>query len=118
MITDSLYMGALNAHWSIAEAAVLAIKAGADVVIGPYNPEIVQETKDALRQAIAGGVLTRERIDTSVRRILALKLQMGLLPLPRQPAAQHTLAPQGSRAARETAWLPAWARRAEARADV
>ncbi len=118
VITDSLYMGALNAHWSIAEAAVLAIKAGADVVIGPYNPEIVQETKDALRQAIAGGVLTRERIDTSVRRILALKLQMGLLPLPRQPAAQHTLAPQGSRAARETAWLPAWARRAEARADV
>jgi beta-N-acetylhexosaminidase len=118
VITDSLYMGALNAHWSIAEAAVLAIKAGADVVIGPYNPEIVQETKDALRHAIAGGVLTRERIDTSVRRILTLKLQMGLLPMPRQPAAQHTLTPQGSHAARETAWLPAWARREEARADV
>jgi beta-N-acetylhexosaminidase len=118
VITDSLYMGALNAHWSIAEAAVLAIKAGADVVIGPYNPEIVQETKDALRQAIASGVLTRARIDTSVRRILTLKLQMGLLPMPRQQAAQHALAPQGSSATHETAWLPVWARREEARADV
>ncbi len=100
VITDSLYMGALNAHWSIAQAAVLAVKAGADIVIGPYNPDIVQQTKDAFKQAIANGTLTRARIDTSVRRILTLKLQMGLIPMPKQsaqqatPAQQHALAPQ------------------------
>jgi beta-N-acetylhexosaminidase len=118
VITDSLYMGALNAHWSIAEAAVLAIKAGADMVIGPYNPEIVRETKDALRQALASGVLTRARIDASVRRILTLKLQMGLLPMPQQQAVQHSLAPQGRHDAHASAREQAWARREEARTNV
>ena len=118
VITDSLYMGALNVHWSVAQAAVLAIKAGADMVIGPYNPEIVQETKDALKQAIASGVLTRERIDTSVRRILTLKLRMGMLPMPRQQPAQHALAPQHNGPVQLTAWLPAWARQERAGATA
>jgi beta-N-acetylhexosaminidase len=84
LITDSLYMGALNAHWSVPEAAVLAVKAGADIVIGPYSPQLVQDTRDALSQAIQNGTLTRARIDTSVRRILTLKIQMGLIPIPQQ----------------------------------
>jgi hypothetical protein len=30
-------MGALNTHWSTPQAVVLAVIAGADLVIGPYN---------------------------------------------------------------------------------
>lgn len=82
VITDSLYMGALNQRWSVSEAIVLAIVAGADIVIGPYNAQMVQDAKDTLKQAISNGTLTRARIDASVRRILALKIHMGLIPMP------------------------------------
>lgn len=102
VITDSLYMGALNAHWSVAQASVLAIVAGADIVIGPYNPQMVQDVKDALRGALADGTLSRARINTSVQRILALKLRMGLIPMPhpRVPSQRPTgLAPAASTAA-------------------
>jgi beta-N-acetylhexosaminidase len=86
VITDSLYMGALNQRWSVSQAIVLAVVAGSDIVIGPYNAQMVQNAKDALKQAIADGTLTRARIDTSVQRILTLKIEMGLIPLPQAAA--------------------------------
>lgn len=94
VITDSLYMGALNQRWSVTQAIVLAIIAGSDIVIGPYNAQMVSDAKDALKQAIANGSLTRARINTSVQRILTLKIRMGLIPLPRQSAPTAT--PQSS----------------------
>jgi beta-N-acetylhexosaminidase len=94
VITDSLYMGALNQRWSVTQAIVLAIIAGSDIVIGPYNAQMVSDAKDALKQAIANGSLTRARINTSVQRILTLKIRMGLIPLPRLSAPTAT--PQSS----------------------
>jgi beta-N-acetylhexosaminidase len=82
VITDSLYMGALNQRWSVSQAIVLAVAAGADMVIGPYAPQMVQDAKNALRQALSTGVLTRTGIDTAVQRILTLKIRMGLIRLP------------------------------------
>lgn len=82
VITDSLYMGALNQRWSVPQAAVLAIKAGADIVMGPSDPQTVQQVMDQIKHAIANGTLTQANIDTAVRRILALKIRMGLIPLP------------------------------------
>lgn len=90
LITDSLYMGALNQRWSVSQAIVLAIIAGADIVIGPYNAQMVQDAKNALKQAINAGKLTRARINTSVQRILALKIRMGLIPLPKQATSSPT----------------------------
>ncbi len=86
IVTDSLYMGALNVRWSIPQAAVLAVEAGSDLLIGPYDPQLVSDSRDALKQAIASGAITRARITASVRRILTLKLQLGLIPMPRQQA--------------------------------
>ncbi len=84
VITDSLYMDALSQRWSVPQAAVLAIKAGADIVIGPSDPQMVQQVIDAFKQAIANGTLTLAAINTAVTRILALKIRMGLIPLPQQ----------------------------------
>ncbi len=83
VITDSLYMGALNTRWSVPQAAVLAIKAGADMVIGPSDPQMVQQVKDEIKQAMNNGTLTQTMINTAVRRILVLKIEMGLIPLPK-----------------------------------
>jgi beta-N-acetylhexosaminidase len=89
IITDSLVMGALNNRWTVAQAAALAIEAGADMVIGPQNAQIVAQVKDALKAALSSGKLSQARIETSVKRVLKLKIMMGLLPIP-HPRSQAT----------------------------
>ena len=54
--TDALDMGAIRSRWSSGEAAVMALKAGVDVVLMPEDPHAAI---DAVMQAI-----DREEIDT------------------------------------------------------
>ncbi len=89
VITDSLVMGALNNRWTVPQAAALAIEAKADMVIGPQNAQVVAQVKDALKAALSSGKLSQARIETSVKRVLKLKITMGLLPIP-HPSSQAT----------------------------
>jgi beta-N-acetylhexosaminidase len=82
VIDDSLTMGALLDRWTTTQAAVLAVKAGADMIIGPYSTETVQEIKNALEGALSQGILTRVEVDQAVQRDLTLKLEMHLIPMP------------------------------------
>lgn len=75
IITDSLDMGALDAY-GLGERCVLAIEAGADILLGV---EDIPPAVEALEQAVAGGRLTEERIDESVLRVLNMKLGHGLI---------------------------------------
>lgn len=93
VITDDVFkMEALSARYPGPQAAVLAVKAGADMVIGPTS-QTVQQTKDAFKQAVASGQLTKERIDLSAQRILTLKIEMGLIPMPASSTATPTPTP-------------------------
>ena len=74
IITDAMEMGAITQQYNPAEAAVGTLQAGADIVLGPQH---FIEAFDAVVKAVEDGVLTEERIDQSVRRILRLKKQMG-----------------------------------------
>jgi beta-N-acetylhexosaminidase len=85
-VTDALYMVA--ERWSLPQAAVLAVEAGNDMIMAPWTPGMVQAVRDGLKQALAGGGLTMQQVDTSVRRILLLKLEQGLLPIPQPVLAQ------------------------------
>ena len=76
VITDALEMGAVAAGYSSAEAAVLAIQAGVDILLMPANP---LEAFDGVRAAVASGEISQARLDESVLRILSLKEQYGLL---------------------------------------
>lgn len=74
--TDSLAMQAITDRWSSGEAAVLALQAGADLLLMPQDlPAAVQ----GVEQAVQNGTLTPQRIEQSARRILQLKQQCGLL---------------------------------------
>jgi beta-N-acetylhexosaminidase len=84
VITDGLYMQAISQHWSLTQAAVLAVKAGNDILLGPYNTQGVQSVIDALHAAVSSGQISKARIDLSVQRILALKIKYGLLKVPPQ----------------------------------
>jgi beta-N-acetylhexosaminidase len=82
VVTDALYMDGISAKWSEPQAGVLAIEAGDDMLVGAFSPYMVGLTISALKAAISSGQLTKARIDESVRRILTLKMRMGLLPIP------------------------------------
>lgn len=73
VITDALNMGAVTQQYSSAEAAVRVLQAGGDLILMPADFfSAYQGVLDAVRQ----GILTEGRIDASVRRILAVKVQM------------------------------------------
>ena len=74
IVTDAMEMGAITLQYTNAEAAVGTLQAGADIVLGPQN---FVEAFDAVAKAVEDGVLTEQRIDQSVRRILRLKRQIG-----------------------------------------
>lgn len=79
VITDGLYMGGIRARWSLAEAAVLSIVAGNDLIEGPYSVSQVAAVVAAFKQALQQGRLTLARVDQSVERILLMKVQYGII---------------------------------------
>ena len=70
IITDAMEMGAITQQYTNAEAAVGTLLAGADIVLGPQN---FVDAFDAVIKAVEDGMLTEERINQSVRRILKMK---------------------------------------------
>jgi beta-N-acetylhexosaminidase len=82
IVTDSLTMDAVTAYYSEAQATVLAVEAGCDLLMGASNSSDVANMIASLKQAVNAGQISMTRIDQSVQRILLLKYQMGLLPIP------------------------------------
>jgi len=76
IITDAMEMGAIIRQYSVEDASVMAIKAGVDMLLCVREYPQVFETVLA---AVQRGEIPEKRIDESVRRILRLRLQAGLL---------------------------------------
>jgi beta-N-acetylhexosaminidase len=74
-ITDALSMEGVGKGYAVEQAAVMAVQAGADILLKPTD---VTRTIDAVVAAVEQGALSRERIDASVRAILTLKARAGL----------------------------------------
>ena len=72
VVTDAMNMGAVAEHYSSAEAAVMAVQAGADMILMPADFEAAY---NGILQAVQEGQITEERLDRSVERILDLKLK-------------------------------------------
>lgn len=76
IITDALEMGAITGEYGCGTAAVMAFKAGSDILL---MPEDLDEAIDAILSAVESGEISVERVDASVRRILTFKAAyMGL----------------------------------------
>ena len=73
--TDSLEMGAITKNFPNGASAVMAIKAGADVVLFPPK---IEKAIEAIEAAVKKGEITELRINESVRRLLAAKYRLGL----------------------------------------
>ena len=71
VITDSFGMGAITQRYDAGEAAVMAIEAGADIVL---MPEDFYSAYNSVLDAVRSGRIPESRIDDSVRRVLQTKL--------------------------------------------
>lgn len=80
VLTDALYMGGISARWSEPEAAVLAIQAGNDMILGPMGSARTAAVIEALKQALQNGQLSMARVNEAATRIIALKMQYHLMP--------------------------------------
>src|SRR5579863_9456171 len=79
VITDALHMGGISARWSQPQAAVLAIAAGNDMILGPMGSASTAAVIEAFKQALQDGQLTMARVNEAVTRIIALKMQYHLM---------------------------------------
>ena len=75
LVTDAMTMGGVANRYGATEPLVLALQAGADILLMPHS---VTEAITTITGAIASGRLTQARIDQSVRRVLRMKAQAGL----------------------------------------
>ncbi len=70
IITDSMEMGAIADIYSSAEAAVKAFSAGVDIILMPENYE---DAFNGILEAYNEGIISEERINESLKRIIKLK---------------------------------------------
>ena len=82
IMTDSLTMESISADYSESQAAALSVEAGCDLLMGASTPSDVATMIQGIKQAMSDGQISQQRIDDSVRRILMMKYQMGLLTIP------------------------------------
>jgi beta-N-acetylhexosaminidase len=82
VMTDSLTMQGLTAFYTESQAAALAVEAGCDLLMGASTPQDVASMIQGIKQAIASGAISMQRIDDSVRRLLTMKYELGLLTIP------------------------------------
>lgn len=75
VITDDIRMGALQTTYALQERILRPLEAGANVILTPAS---IEQAIRVVRDGIASGRLSRERIDSSVRRILRAKAAAGL----------------------------------------
>jgi beta-glucosidase len=70
IVTDALVMGAIANRYGTEEAAVLAVEAGADILLMPLHPE---KAIDAVCAAVESGRIAPEKIEAAIERIWRTK---------------------------------------------
>jgi beta-glucosidase len=73
IVTDALVMQAVTQHYGAYEAPVMALEAGADVILMPVDPV---GTIEAIYDAVQTGRLSQARIEASLERIWSAKRQI------------------------------------------
>lgn len=69
VVTDDLEMGAVENEVAVAEAAVRAVRAGADLLLICHDHAKVRQAVSRLHQALQAGEVSRARLDHSFLRI-------------------------------------------------
>jgi len=82
VVSDSLHMGGVLVNGeplSLADASVLALEAGNDILEGASTPAEIQSIIDAINAAVQSGKVTKAQIDAAVTRVLTLKMDFNVM---------------------------------------
>lgn len=74
-ITDAMTMDGVGKGYGVEESSVLAVQAGADIILKPGD---VTRAIDAVVAAVERGDIARQQIAASARRVLELKARSGV----------------------------------------
>jgi beta-N-acetylhexosaminidase len=97
IITDSLQMAGATVKFGPEEAAVRAVKAGADMLLMPRN---LGRAYNAVLAAVRSGRIPRSRLDEAVTRIIRMKNERGMFhPYVDAAKASHVIGSKEHRAA-------------------
>ncbi len=75
VVTDAMDMSGLTLYFNAEEGAIRAVLAGNDILVKPAHSDLPVK---GLKEAVRTGRITEERINQSVRKILAYKYKLGL----------------------------------------
>ena len=92
IISDTLWMGGISNTYNLSQAAILAVKAGIDLILGPRGLQDTVTMLANLKQAVTSGQLSLDSINASVLRIIQMKLHYNILT---RTQAQQMLAHSG-----------------------
>ncbi|MGN1204937.1 MAG: glycoside hydrolase family 3 N-terminal domain-containing protein [Lachnospiraceae bacterium] len=70
IITDAMNKGAITEYYEADEAAILALKAGCDMILAPDDFE---KAYNGVLEAVQNGTISEERINDSLKRIYRIK---------------------------------------------
>ncbi len=76
VITDAMNMQAITKFYEDEEAAVMAFEAGNDMILMPKS---LEKAFEGILDAVEEGEIEEKEIDESVRRILGVKLERGII---------------------------------------
>lgn len=79
IVTDCMEMDAIAANYGTVDAAVMAVEAGADLVLISHTAHLQAGAFEALLAAVQSGRISEARIDESVTRLLKYKAKRGLM---------------------------------------
>ena len=73
VMSDCLEMNAIKEYYGTANGALIALKAGVDMVLVSHSADLAEETVKLIESAVASGDLPLERLDEAVSRVLMYK---------------------------------------------
>ncbi|HEY9230365.1 MAG TPA: glycoside hydrolase family 3 protein, partial [Gemmatimonadaceae bacterium] len=78
-ITDAMTMEGVGKGYTTEQSSVLAVKAGADILLKPSDPTVAIA---AVVAAVERGEISRAKIDSAARAVLELKVRSGIATNP------------------------------------
>ena len=72
VITDAMNMGAISEYYAADEAAIMALRAGCDMILMPEDFELAY---NGILNAISEGKIAQERVDDALKRIYKVKMK-------------------------------------------
>jgi beta-N-acetylhexosaminidase len=79
IVSDAIGMAAILKKWPLPQACVRALKAGCDTILLKADDESRTQCFFGILEAVRQGVLSEERLDEAVTRLLRMKYDQGLL---------------------------------------